>query len=258
MIIKDLEDIEPSVFLRSALRKADRQVQLELHGKPYLIDQKAFLAHLRADALVHTALVAGVMELQFALAKRFKQKNTGNVSVDVTPWLSNFTRAVSYTSITRLLERYSTQNLPDAITDKLVKDIFKSSLRKYCRYQSKVAVAQRMVTTAAKASFLSILSVFIVEEIVLAWKASTGHDILRGTWWNLFRALGAIAGSSLGAALGSLYEPGFGTVVGAGLGQIVLTVVSPADRVFPNAHELFEKKEMPLIVEIENQKYLLE
>ncbi|OQR84629.1 hypothetical protein ACHHYP_13126 [Achlya hypogyna] len=260
---KSLESLleNPRPFLRSAFRTVCREASLRLNGKDYLVDRRAFLAHLRADALVHTALASALLELHRAVGDRIAGRLPPTYACDCTlvllPWLANFGRAVSYPTVTRLLEGWCLEHLGPRITgSKLVKDIFFSSLRKFCRLQSKELVAQRMLSTAAKASLLPTLAIFLVEQAVLLWNGAPSYG--RETLRQVVRAVGAIGGAAIGAALGSLVEPGAWTLLGAGLGQVLCTLPSPADRVYPRAYELFAPGGDPLyIVSVGADKHLV-
>ncbi|EQC37488.1 hypothetical protein SDRG_05091 [Saprolegnia diclina VS20] len=264
----DVVAADPAPFLRCAYRSAKRELSRRFYGKDYLVDRRAFLAHLSADALVHTALVAGLMEAHLVLVRAMTDKAAGRSSAVgactcdtfVQPWLANVGRAVSYPTITRLLEDWCIEHLTARTTGKLIKDIFLSSLRKSVRHQGeRAAVARLMLPTAARAALLPALAVFVVEQGVLQWQLATAPAATywSATWLQLLRFAGAVVGSAVGAAIGTYFEPGTGTVLGAGLGQMLFTGVTASDRVFLGSASLFASRDRMYIVSVGADNVLL-
>ncbi|KDO22064.1 hypothetical protein SPRG_12051 [Saprolegnia parasitica CBS 223.65] len=259
---------DPAPFFRCAFRSAKRELSLRFYGKNYLVDRRAFLAHLSADALVHTALVAGLMEAHLVLVRALADKAAGRCTAAdactcdtfVRPWLANVGRAVGYPTMTRLLEDWCIEHLTARTTGKLIKDIFLSSLRKSVRYQGqRAAIARLMLPTAARAALLPALGVFLVEQGVLQWQLATAPAATywSATWQQLLRLVGAVLGSAVGAAIGTYIEPGTGTVLGAGLGQVLFTGVTASDRVFLDSTRLFASRGRMYVVSVGAASVLL-
>ncbi|OQR92884.1 hypothetical protein ACHHYP_03146 [Achlya hypogyna] len=218
----ELDLAEPTAAAARAFTSASKEVSLLLRGKNYLRDQKAFMAHLRLDALKQTAWAAGLVVVYDAIFSRDPEKDDDADSMMgyvLRPWCASFGRALGYVTVTRLLEAVCVEALPPHLAGKLMKNLFTSALRKYARFHDKVVVARLMLRTTARASLLPTLAVFLVEQLVLLWHHRRPTTYARATARNAHRWLLALAGASVGAAIGSLLEPGRGTVVGAVLGQ---------------------------------------
>ncbi|CAK4624172.1 hypothetical protein LEN26_018721 [Aphanomyces euteiches] len=201
-----------SAFQDALLRKTLTQASELLYGKNYLVDQKAFMAHLRQEALFKSAIHAGVVAV---LTPSRKQTS---VVAFLESWALSFGRSVSYTTVTRYLEQVCIQTMDPRIARACIKDISKSAVRKFARFESKRLVATLMFHTAFRAALLPNLAVLLVEQCI------DMISLPKARWWRRFqlncvRMLSAITGAAVGAAFGSLIAPGDGTLIGAGLGE---------------------------------------
>ncbi|ETV78106.1 hypothetical protein H257_08311 [Aphanomyces astaci] len=207
-------DVVSSALVRAALaRKMKLQFANLLYGKNYLVDRKAFMAHLSQESLTLTLLRAGVV----AVANPYAIPDS--VSTVLSAWSLSFWRAISYTTVTRVLEEISVQCFTPRIAGALMKDVAKSSLRKYARYQcNRTIVASLIFHTAFRSAILPNAAVLIVESgldmcrrPVRAWPACLRRS--------LHRFFTVLAYTSLGAALATLIEPGAVTRAGAIVGE---------------------------------------
>ncbi|RHY25829.1 hypothetical protein DYB32_009025 [Aphanomyces invadans] len=208
MTVPDDGSIPSRVLREAVLRKLEGRVSALVHGKNYLVDKKAFMAHLSQDSLTRTFLQAGVV----AIANPYASPKT--VSSVLSAWSLSFWRAISYTTVTRVLEDISVHYLRA-----LMKDVAKSSLRKYARYQRDKTIAASLIFhTTFRAAILPNMSVLLVEAVVDMYRLPTHR-------WSAFlqrsvgRFLAALAYTSIGAALATLIAPGEWTRIGANLGE---------------------------------------
>ncbi|EQC39673.1 hypothetical protein SDRG_03102 [Saprolegnia diclina VS20] len=228
-----MEVWEPSA---RALTSAAKDVAVLLRGKNYLRDQKAFMAHLHADALRHTAWTSCVVVVFDGIFRRSpdEEKATDNalITYAIIPWCESFGRAVSYVTATRMLEAYCVEALPLRLAGKLMKNLYTSSLRKMIRYQNKTLVAKLMLKTTARASLLTHLAIFLVEQVYLLARNPTLAEVTKASVKNAHRCVLAVAGASLGAAVGSLIEPGRGTLIGAMICEDLFTSDHLSNHIF--------------------------
>ncbi|KAF0703778.1 Aste57867_7536 [Aphanomyces stellatus] len=219
-------------------------------NKNYLVDQKTFMAHFHAQALLLTAFKSTL--LQGALVfnsyvesldldeddededELVKPKEDKPVFVAPTPYEfaikveHTFVRMISNTTMLRSLEFVSLQVLDVRMAGKLMKDVTKSALRKYGRFNSTSVTAIRIAKTSFRASILSNSAVFLVEEIVDIIKTLFGlgkkdedskfiQRLLHATRKCLF----AILGTAVGSSVGTFLAPGKGTFIGAFVGESI-------------------------------------
>ncbi|OQR88545.1 hypothetical protein THRCLA_22845 [Thraustotheca clavata] len=161
--------------------------------------------------------------IDYGNQKKKKDEDYSVFSVVILPWCTSFGRAVSYTTVCRVLEAWCVDNMPLQTADKLIKNIYKSALRKAARYHEKTIVAKLMMITTARASLLPNLAVFLVEQLCLIAQNPDLSTFTKKTVRNAHRCVLAIIGASIGAAIGTLIEPGFGTIIGAVGGEDWLT-----------------------------------
>ncbi|ETV93669.1 hypothetical protein H310_12436 [Aphanomyces invadans] len=224
--------------------------------KNYLADQKAFMAHFHAQALLLSAFKSTLLQgaLVFnayvesldlddddtnsdddeLLAKPAKEDKP--VFIPPTPYEfaikveHTFVRMVSNTTVQRSLEVLSLHFLDVRTAGKLMKDTTKSAVRKYARWNSTSLAAIRISKTAFRASILSNAAVFVVEEIVDAIKTFFNLGSKKPDDTSVFltrlllaarKFLQAVIGTTVGGALGTLVSPGKGTFVGAFVGESI-------------------------------------
>ncbi|KAF0698666.1 Aste57867_10760 [Aphanomyces stellatus] len=194
--------------------KGQTEVSTLLHGKNYLVDQKAFMAHLQRQSLLNTATGAWIVAV-------FSSTNGVSVQGFAEAWAISFGREVSYMTTTRVLEAASVRALAPRTAGALTKNIAKSALRKYARYHQHTSViAPLMFHTAFRTALLPNAAVLLVEQCFDMAK------LPRRLWLTHFQAhvqrfLAAIAGAAVGAALGTLVAPGDGTLIGYRVGEAV-------------------------------------
>jgi hypothetical protein len=121
---------QPRAIAEAVLKQVQTQVLTFLNGKNYLVDQKAFMAHLRSHALLETAKKACVVAVLTTInsepvytslvprqnrilprcGKSSHTSPSGSSSSSslvyslVLGWCFSFGRAVSYETVTRCLE----------------------------------------------------------------------------------------------------------------------------------------------------------
>ncbi|KAJ0394586.1 hypothetical protein ATCC90586_003165 [Pythium insidiosum] len=163
--------------------------------------------------------------------------------------LTSFSKSMSILTCVRSLEETSLRLFRPRFVNKLVKDTSKSAMRKYMRTHSRFAAASLMLQTGMRANFLGHFAIFIVEEahqiiLILYRRYKSNRKALRGstkeneekeegsepsflaiTLKNATRSSLAVVTGGLGAAVGTLVRPGFGTMVGAMLGDTVAYLI---------------------------------
>ncbi|RQM27338.1 hypothetical protein B5M09_010478 [Aphanomyces astaci] len=224
--------------------------------KNYLADQKAFMAHFHAQALIMSAfkstLLQGALVFNSYVESLDLDDDDGNsdddellakpatddkpVFIPPTPYEfaikveHTFVRMVSNTTVVRSLEVLSLHFLDVRTAGKLMKDTTKvSAVRKYARWNSTSVAAIRISKTAFRASILSNAAVFLVEELVDAFKTlfnlgsnkPDGGAFLTRLLLAARKFLQAVVGTTVGGALGTLVAPGKGTFIGAFVGESI-------------------------------------
>ncbi|CAH0516695.1 unnamed protein product [Peronospora belbahrii] len=171
----------------------------------------------------------------------------------------SFFKSLSITTYLRSLEEVALRLFRPQITSKLIKDISKSSMRKYARTSSKITSAALMIKTGMRANMLSHLAIFLVEEtqqlVVILYRYfvsrkrgskykknlrsieegihsnGSGNEedtisaFMSVTGLNASRSALAIITGGIGAAMGTAVRPGVGTFIGGTLGDSVAYVL---------------------------------
>lgn len=171
----------------------------------------------------------------------------------------SFVKSLSITTYVRSLEEVALRLCRPRTVSKLIKDISRSAMRKYARTSSRMTVAALMVKTGMRANMLSHLAVFLVEETqhvvfvlyqhfvskkkdgtkIKTYLRSLEEGILSTsneevdsiaaymstTRLNASRSALAVITGGFGAAMGTVVQPGIGTMIGGTLGDSIAYIL---------------------------------
>lgn len=170
--------------------------------------------------------------------------------------IRSFLKSISVTTCLRTLEEVVIRTCRPTLVRKLIKDVSKSATRKFARTGNYWITASSMVRTGMRSNALTHLAIFLVEEthqlilIVCRYfyrssrskskkslKGSQGETkndeedeeqgtsdalyFLERTAKNAARSGLSIVTGGVGAAIGTYFRPGLGTIIGATLGDTV-------------------------------------
>ncbi|POM73747.1 membrane protein [Phytophthora palmivora] len=167
----------------------------------------------------------------------------------------SFGKSLSITTYVRSLEEVALRIFRPQIVSKLIKDISKSSMRKYARTSSRMTAAALMLKTGMRANMLSHLAIFLVEEtqqlVIILYRRfvsrkggkkskknlrsieegiptsdsdeeeDTLSTFVSTTGRNATRSALAVITGGVGAAVGTVVRPGIGTMIGGTLGDTI-------------------------------------
>ncbi|CAH0488717.1 unnamed protein product [Peronospora farinosa] len=252
-----------------------------------LVDKKPFFKHFYpkdvAILAVRSAAMQGLMvfnaymaslDLEFSDEEDSSEDEFEDIDADgeekeefVPPSMEEFSltsaksfgKSLSITTYVRSLEEVALRYFRPRITSKLIKDISKSSMRKYARTSSKITSAALMVKTGMRANILSHLAIFLVEEtqqlVIILYRhfvskkrgkepkknlrsieegiqsidsdneEDTMLAFVSATGRNASRSALAVITGGIGAAMGTAVRPGIGTMIGGTLGDSVAYVL---------------------------------
>ncbi|OWY90655.1 putative mitochondrial protein [Phytophthora megakarya] len=242
-----------------------------------LVDKKPFFKHFYpkdvAILAVRSAAMQGLMVFNAYVASLDLELSDEESSEDefeavedekeefVAPSMEEFSittaksfgKSLSITTYVRSLEEVALRICRPQIVSKLIKDISKSSMRKYIRTRSRMTAAALMVKTGMRANVLSHLAIFLVEEtqqlVIILYRRFVSRKggkkakkslraieegvqitdsdeeedalstFVSATGRNATRSALAVFTGGVGAAVGTMVRPGLGTMIGGTLGD---------------------------------------
>ncbi|OQR89610.1 hypothetical protein THRCLA_09663 [Thraustotheca clavata] len=175
-----------------------------------LMDPKAFLAHIRLDALLATAATSSIVVLN----------HKSSTQSFILSWLSSFTKAIVCAQTSQSLYTYcDSLSLSPATRALLYTNLHDSALK---MTSNNLLTAKAMLSTTPYTLIIPHTAILCVEELLLAVQLPGWNAFLVQSWQNVLKSCVAIVAASIGAALCSLIDPGVGTVLGAMTGESIV------------------------------------